>query len=61
MRIRTGTVLLVLYLLAFAAGTQAQVTSLTVSVDGLACPFCAYGVEKKLKRVEGVKSIDVRI
>ena len=34
---------------AFAAGTEYQ-----LRVDGLACPFCAYGIEKKLKKTEGV-------
>ncbi len=29
----------------FAAGTQYN-----LRVDGLACPFCAYGIEKKLLR-----------
>lgn len=33
----------------------------TARVDGLACPFCAYGVEKKLERLEGVDSLDIRI
>lgn len=33
----------------------------TARVDGLACPFCAYGVEKKLERLEGVDSLEVRI
>lgn len=28
-------------------------------VDGLACPYCAYGVEKKLKEIEGVERIHV--
>lgn len=38
---------------------QAQIHSLSVSVDGMACPFCAYGVEKKLKKVDGVGSITI--
>lgn len=33
----------------------------TARVDGLACPFCAYGAEKKLERLEGVDSLDIRI
>lgn len=41
-------------LTAFAAGTQ-----YTLRVDGLACPYCAYGIEKKLKQIEGVEKIDV--
>lgn len=30
-------------------------------VDGLACPYCAYGIEKKLKQIEGIdaESIDI--
>ena len=32
-----------------------------VRVDGLACPFCAYGLEKKLKKLEGVASIEINI
>ncbi|HGX94242.1 MAG TPA: copper chaperone [Candidatus Tenderia sp.] len=35
-----------------AAGTQYN-----LRVDGLACPFCAYGVEKKLINSEGVESV----
>ncbi len=30
-------------------------------VDGLACPFCAYGVEKKLRGVAGVEKLDIDI
>ena len=32
-----------------------------LTVDGLACPFCAYGVEKKLGAVEGVEELDIDI
>jgi mercuric ion binding protein len=39
---------------AFAAGLQYQ-----MRVDGLACPFCAYGIEKKLKGIDGVETVDV--
>lgn len=33
----------------------------TIEVDGLACPFCAYGLEKNLKKIDGVESIDINI
>lgn len=36
----------------FAAGSQYD-----LRVDGLACPFCAYGIEKKLIKTEGVESV----
>lgn len=30
-------------------------------VDGLSCPFCAYGIEKKLGAVKGVQRVEVDI
>lgn len=30
-------------------------------IDGLACPFCAYGAEKKLKSVTSFKSLEISI
>lgn len=32
-------------------------------VDGLACPYCAYGVEKKIKALDGVDkgSIEIKL
>ena len=39
---------------AIAAGTQYE-----MRVDGLACPYCAYGIEKKLKAIDGVEKIDI--
>lgn len=38
----------------FAAGTRYE-----MRVDGLACPFCAYGIEKKLNAVDGVSNINI--
>ncbi len=33
----------------------------TLQVDGLACPFCAYGVEKQLRAVDGVETVETDI
>ena len=30
-----------------------------VQVDGLGCPFCAYGLEKKFKEFKGIKNIKI--
>jgi len=30
-----------------------------IEVDGIACPFCAYGIEKRLKRIDGVAELSV--
>lgn len=40
---------------------QAEANVYELRVDGLACPFCAYGIEKKLSRIEGVEKIDVEL
>lgn len=39
----------------------ADVGRYTLQVDGLACPFCAYGIEKQLRRIEGVQAVDVDV
>ena len=39
--------------------SNAQTTNYTMRVDGLACPFCAYGIEKKFKAIDGVSNINV--
>ena len=41
---------------AFAGAHQYR-----LRVDGLACPFCAYGIEKKLNATKGVKAIQIDI
>jgi len=38
---------------------NAEIEEVTLRVDGLACPFCAYGLEKKMMPIKGVKSYDV--
>lgn len=39
----------------------AQVEEVVLRVDGLACPFCAYGVEKKLDKLPGPEAFDFLI
>ena len=39
---------------AFADGTRYE-----LRVDGLACPFCAYGIDKKLNAIDGVNDVDI--
>lgn len=33
----------------------------TVYLDGLACPFCAYGVEKKLNKLGAIRKMEVQL
>jgi len=57
--VRNMVMTLMLLLLLPMANAASAVYSL--KVDGLACPFCAYGIEKKLSAIDGVKDIDVDI
>jgi mercuric ion binding protein len=53
--------LLVLGFLAGTAQAQEPKSVYTLQVDGLACPFCAYGIEKQLSAIEGVESVQTDI
>jgi len=38
-----------------------QDSVIVLQVDGLACPFCAFGLEKKLQKLKGVERVDIRL
>jgi len=35
--------------------------TITIQVDGLSCPFCAYGLEKKLLDIDGVEKLNIDV
>ena len=39
----------------------AEIKTVSLHVDGMFCPFCALGLEKKLKKVEAVSTVDVHL
>lgn len=45
--------------IAVVSAQEADVSSAIIKVDGLSCPFCAYGLEKHLKKLAGVEGIDI--
>lgn len=47
---RLGPLVLALTAVSASAGVE----GVRVQVDGLACPFCAYNIEKRVKTLEGV-------
>ncbi len=49
---------LVLMILTAPFGA-AQVKKVNVEVDGLSCPFCAFGLEKRLSKVEGIRDVKI--
>ena len=63
----TGLSLLIVLISLFAFSskvTAQETTTLTyvkIQVDGLSCPFCAYGLEKNLKKIEGAKEVFISV
>jgi len=47
-----------LFIAMTGAGDRPQVS---VRVDGLSCPFCAFGLEKKLKSIDGVTGLEINV
>ncbi|MFQ5536869.1 MAG: heavy-metal-associated domain-containing protein [Gemmatimonadota bacterium] len=35
--------------------------SVMLKVDGMSCPFCAYGLEKRLKELPAVDAVQIRV
>ncbi len=42
---------------AQAASSTVEAQQIIIRVDGASCPFCAFGLEKRLGRIEGVASV----
>ena len=45
----------------FVPQSAAEVEEIELRVDGLSCPFCSLGLEKKLKRIEGVEGVQIHM
>lgn len=63
-----NTLILLLIIALTSLGASAQQSderqfkgSIKIEVDGLSCPFCAYGLEKNLKEVKGVSKIKIDV
>ncbi len=40
---------------------EGEPREIEVTILGMSCPFCAYGVEQKLRRLEGVTDLTVEL
>ncbi len=49
----------IILILLLNSNASAETTVYSIRVDGLACPYCAYGIEKKLNQIKGVKFLDM--
>lgn len=47
--------------LAFHHPALAQIGSVSMQVDGMTCPFCVYGIEKKLKALAEVEDVGTNL
>ena len=52
-------VMVVMAVVSLTGGSAMAQTKYVIGVDGLSCPFCAYGLEKKLKKVKDVESVTI--
>jgi len=43
------------------SAAAANARTYTIWVDGLACPFCSYGIEKQLSKLPGVATVKTSI
>ncbi len=54
-----AAVLLALLLVLAPSAGRAEVLYSELRINGLVCPFCAFGIEKKLRNIEGVERVTV--
>lgn len=57
-------IIMMLFLGLISATTvqaQKERDNFKIQVDGLGCPFCAYGLEKKFKEFKGIKNVAIDI
>jgi len=51
--------ILIVLFVAFGFSAFGQIDNFNLKVDGIGCPFCAYGLDKKFKKVEGLKKFGI--
>jgi len=56
-----AVVILAAALLLGAGAALADEARYRLRVAGLACPFCAYGIEKELAAIDGVAAVETHI
>ncbi len=55
---RVSKIIYLCLVMIFASVAWAQAPKYSVGVDGMSCPFCVYGLEKQLKKIEGVARVE---
>ncbi|MBT5472423.1 MAG: heavy-metal-associated domain-containing protein [Nitrospina sp.] len=53
--------LLLIYFSGADVSAKDATQKVMIKVEGLYCPFCSYGLEKQVKKIEGFKSVQINI
>lgn len=41
--------------------TQEERIYIKIEIKGLACPYCAFGMEKAFRKISGIKNVDIEL
>ncbi|ODS31751.1 MAG: hypothetical protein SCARUB_03148 [Candidatus Scalindua rubra] len=52
---------IIFVLVIFIRLASGEAAKVQVKLDGLVCTFCAYNLEKKLKRIEAVEDLKILV
>jgi len=55
------TTVVIIMMALVSVNAQKAMDKFMVQVDGLGCPFCAYGLEKKFKELRGIRNVKINI
>ena len=58
---KISIILILILVNIMTVNAQQSLDKFEVQVDGLGCPFCAYGLEKKFKEFKGIKEVKIDI
>ncbi|MBI3291362.1 MAG: heavy-metal-associated domain-containing protein [Elusimicrobia bacterium] len=61
MRVALGMLIVALGFTSLAPNSWAEIEGIQLQVDGLSCPFCALGLDKRLKQRAGLEGIQVHL
>ncbi len=58
---RRNVFIVLMIAMLFSSSVGWAKEGITVEVKGLSCPFCTFGLEKKLKQLPGAEKVTIRV
>ena len=58
---KKNILIVVVIMLASVIISHAQTKQIQLTVSGLSCPVCSYGLEKKLKQINGIENLHIEL